>query len=107
MKLSITWFKEDESPVLKKRQTRADGIVPAEKKYTSADKTFLGACVEGIEESHFNLKIMITKTQPQKIGFSFWCGDFKVFNILCCEYLHIRKKTFVKSIYLSLESIFR
>ena len=87
MKLSITWFKEDESPVLKKRQTRADGIVPAEKKYTSADKTFLGACVEGIEESHFNLKIMISKTQPQKIGFSFWCGDFKVFNILCCEYL--------------------
>ena len=87
--MSVNWFKEDESPVLKKRQTRADGIVPAEKKYTSADKTFLVACVEGIEESHFNLKIMITKVQPHKLGFSFWCGDFKVFNYLCCEFFYI------------------
>ena len=83
--MSLTMFREDEAPVLKRRQTRADGIVPAEKKYTSADKTFLLACVEGIEETHHNLRIMVTKCQIHKLGFCFWCGDFKVFNLLLSE----------------------
>ena len=53
---------------------------------TSADKTFLFACAEGVEETHHNLKVLIMATNIKRLGHCFWCGDFKVYNLLLCEY---------------------
>ena len=93
--MSFTLFKKDQRPVIKAsaRITRAEFLSSEDhvagslvKSDTSTDKTFLFACAEGVEETHHNLKVLIMATNIKRLGHCFWCGDFKVYNLLLCEY---------------------
>ena len=91
IKMLWTMFKEDQRPVIRAsaRVTREEFLsseyfaaAALVKSDTSADKTFLFACAEGVEETHHNLKVIIQATNIKRLGHCFCGGDFKVYNLL-------------------------